>query len=74
MAKYPKSDHVTALGQRPISGAAAPNPQLQTTGQPISPWFNATVPYVQRGTVPVGGMAGPGGPSNGYPGVVGWGG
>jgi hypothetical protein len=64
----------TFLGQPPISHAAAPNPQLQTTGQPISPWQNASIPYVQRGTVPISGMPGPGGPGNQYPGVAGWGG
>jgi hypothetical protein len=64
----------TFLGQAPISHAAAPNPQLQATGQPISPWQNATTPYVQRGTVPVSGMPGPGGPASPFPGVAGWGG
>lgn len=73
MAK-PRSDRITALGQRPISHAAAPNPSLQATGQPLTPYDNATKPYVTRGTVPIGGMPGPGGPPNGFPGVAGWGG
>lgn len=73
MAKK-KSHSLTSLGQRPISHAAAPNPQLQTTGQPLTPYDNATEPYLQRGTIPVPGMPGPGGPPLGYPGVAGWGG
>jgi len=69
-----KSD-LTFIGQRPNSTAAAPNQQLQATGQPLSPYDNATKPYVLRGTIPVPGMeTGPGGPSNGFPGVAGWGG
>lgn len=67
------SDRLTFLGQRPNSTAAAPNPQLQTTGQPASPYNNPTSPYLQRGTIPVGGMPGKGGPPNQYPGVAGWG-
>jgi hypothetical protein len=69
-----KGDHLTFTGQRPISHAAAPNPQLQNTGQPASPYNNATLPYVLRGTIPVPGMPGKGGPPGGYPGVAGWGG
>lgn len=61
-------------GQAPISHAAAPNPSLQATGQPATPYDNATKPYVLRGTIPVPGMPGPGGPSSPFPGVAGWGG
>lgn len=68
------ADKLQFNGQRPISHAAAPNAQLQATGQPLSPYQNSSMPYVLRGTIPVGGMPGPGGPPNGFPGVVGWGG
>lgn len=68
------SKRITFTGQPPISHAAAPNPQLQATGQPISPYNNATEAFRQRGTIPIPGMPGPGGPASPFPGVAGWGG
>lgn len=65
---------ITYTGQPGISHAAGPQPKLQSTGQPLSPWNPATAPYVIRGTIPVPGMPGPGGPPSPYPGVAGWGG
>lgn len=64
---------INFLGQAPISGAGAPRTRLQATGQPLTPYGNATEPYVQRGTIAIPGLPGPGGPPNGFPGVAGWG-
>lgn len=65
---------ITFTGQPPISHAAGPRATLQATGQPLSPYNDATNPYVLRGTIPVPGMPGPGGPASPFPGVAGWGG
>lgn len=65
---------ITFTGQPPISHAAAPNPSLQSTGQPATPYDNATKPYVLRGTIGIPGMPGKGGPASPFPGVAGWGG
>jgi hypothetical protein len=65
---------ITYTGQPAISHPAGPQPKLQATGQPLSPYNPSSSPYLVRGTVPVPGMPGPGGPASPYPGVAGWGG